>query len=344
MIRKKAIAVVLSAGLLCCLPESRAAVDTRREAELKYKTTSQAAGELYMQRRPSVENLIPEITLGLTEGFDSNVNLDPSKKSDSYIEESLDARYTYPIKDDSLDVKFGFDIVNSTYYNITDASLFDGSAYVNLEGKMPNDLTFIGGYAFNTVWYPNDENGTYISNEVSGGYKHYITSRVYQKAMYRFSLKNYIDKKRRLGNAEFSSERRADLRQVLEHEVAVYIFENVKLKITNQFLVNDSNDQYFDYYDYSQYKFGPSMTVSLMDKLYNISSFSLVHREYAGRRASGKNSRQKDDLYIASTSLLYDITKVISVYATYSYRENRSTETLDKYSSSIFATGLYYSF
>ena len=86
------------------------------------------------------------------------------------------------------------------------------------------------------------------------------------------------------------------------------------------------------------------MTFSILDKIYSITSFSLIHREYEGRQTSGKQGGQKDDLYIASTSLMYDITRTISVYATYSYRENRSTETLDKYSSSILATGLYYSF
>ena len=345
MIRNKVTltAAVLITVLFLNIP-SYAESTTLEDEGIKDKTALQQAEALYIKNHRPVPRAAPQITLGITQGFDSNVNLNYSKKTDSYTEESLDIRHTFALVPRTTNLKLKFFADNQSYYNITDVDIFDGVGEVILEHKLADRLILIGGYALEELWYPNDERSTYISNEFSGGLRHFFTKRVYEKALYKYLIKNYVHRKRRLGSAVYTSDLREDLRHTFEHELGIYIFDTTKLKIMNRFVMNDSNDQYYDYYTYNQYKFGVSAAHMLTKKLYVLGSFSFLRKLYEGRLTSDDGKSQKDSLYIASGTVMYNLTKSVSLYGSYSYRENSTNEPLDKYVDNIYSGGIYYSF
>jgi len=233
---------------------------------------------------------------------------------------------------------------NINYYRVTDVNIFDGIADLKLEQEILDKVLLNFGYSPEMLIFPNSEDGNFVGNEFNVSLRQEITRDLYQKASYRFILRNYTHRKIRMGNLTFGSRLREDARNIFEHELGIYIFNTSKLRFTNQFYINESNDQYMDFYDYLNYRVGLSATHFFTKKLYTITGVYYQRRNYESRICSDKEARQQDNLYLASTSFMYDFTKSLSVFISYSHTENHTNEPLEKYSNNLYSTGLYYSF
>jgi hypothetical protein len=337
----------LTIFLAMCLSLAKmasAGTDTVQEEEPRYKTVTTPSKKLFIKKVASRDNLLTDMVVGVTQGYDTNVNLDTTKKGDSYTQEDLDTHFRYPLID-FTDTTFGFNITNINYYKITDPSILNAVADAAVEQKLFEIFTLKLGYEFETMWYPHDEDGTYLGNAIVIDLKHdIIPKKLYHRGRYKLLFKNFTDRKARLGNGNKGSPLRHDLRNIFEYEVGMYLTKMTKLKVLNQYYINDSNDQYYDYYDYNSDKVGASLTQLVTKKLYGIAGFWAQFRRYEGRTVTDKDKRQRDTLYIFSGSILYDFTKNTSLFANYSHRENHTNEPLDKYSDNIYSCGVYYSF
>ncbi len=339
----------LSAVLVIILfvPPAIATIETVEEQESKDKCTPKLYEKEVIQDVPSVDKLVTIVTAVVIQGVDSNPLLDSTKKADNYPEEMVDMHFTSPVFGSALgftNSKFGFNLTNVNYYRITDVNIFDGIADLKLEQEVFDRILLGAGYALETFIFPNNDDGSFVGNEFSVSARQKITDDLYQKAAYRLILRNYTDRKIRMGNLTTGSALRADARNIFEHELGLYVSNTSKLKLTNQFYINESNDQYLDFYDYLNYRIGVSVTHFFTRKLYTITGMYYQRRNYESRIVSDKEARQQDNLYLASTSFMYDITKDMSIFVSYSHTENHSNEPLEKYSNNLYSTGLYYSF
>lgn len=320
---------------------------TVQEQEPAYKYATKPSEGLFIQKTPSVDKLVSNVTAGVAQGVDTNPLLDSTHKADNYTQEAFDTHFTYPVFGSFLgftNSKFGFNVTNTNYYNITDVNIMDGIADVNIEQEIFDQGILTAGYAFEYMLFPNDENGTFAGNQINVGVQQNLSDRAYQKAAYRLMFKSYLSRKARLGNFNFSADKRFDVRNIFEHEVGMYIGDQSKFKVTNQFYINDSNDQYFDFYNYYNYRFGLSAIQFITKKLYNITGFYYQRRNYMSRKVSGSEAKERDNLYLVTTSFLYDIKKDISVFVNYSHSENHTNEPLERYIDTLYSAGLYYSF
>jgi len=336
-----ALSVVFHTGL------SMASMTTVQEEEPKYKYTSLPTETLFIKRSPYVDNLVSNLTVGVTQGVDSNPLLDSTHKADSYTQEMVDMHFKYPVFGSFLgftNSKFGFNLNNIDYYRINDVNIFDAVIDANIEQEIFDKFVLSAGYAFEMMWFPHDNNGTYAGNQINTSVKQNITKWLYQKGTYRLVFKDFLHNKALLGNKTSSGDLRSDLRNVFEHELGIYIGRDTKLKIVNQFYINDSNYTYADYYDYFNYKTGGSIIQFFTKKLYGIGGFYYQRRNYDDRKMLIRESRQKDNLYTVTASLLYDVTKNLSAFINYSHSENHSNEPLDRYVDSLYSAGLHYSF
>jgi len=320
-----------------------ATTDAVKEEEPKYKMVSAPSEKLFIKKVASRDTLVTDMVAGVVQGFDSNVNLDSAKKSDCYTEESLDVHFKYPIIS-STDALFGFNVTNVNYYKVTDANIFDGIANFDISHKFSDAISLSAGYKLDCMWYPRDSSGTFLGNEFNASLKQKINRIIHQKFSYRILIKDYAHRKVRISNSTLTSDLRRDVKNTFEHEASFYLTDVTKLKIVNQYNINDSNFQYDDYYDYGAYRAGGSLIQFLTKKLYTATAFYYQRKIYDNRPVSDRNSRQKDNLYIVSVSALYDLTKDMSVFVNYSHRENHTNEPLEKYSGYICSAGLYYSF
>lgn len=252
--------------------------------------------------------------------------------------------FSYPLEAIQTDWKFGFNLANVSYYEYTDADMLDMIADSKFEYRLLDSLLLIAGYQGEFMVYPNDENGSFFKNEVSAGLRHTIARNASQTARYAFSLKEYTHRKILYGNLTRGSDLRLDARHDVIHELSVRLIDRLKVTLVNQYSINDSNDQYFDFYDFWMYKSRASLVVMLVKRLYVIGSFSYFHKEYTDRPTSDRGVDQKDNLYVVSSTLLWDLTASLSLFCNYSYKENDSNEPLDQFSGNMMSAGLYYSF
>jgi hypothetical protein len=148
-----------------------------------------------------------------------------------------------------------------------------------------------------------------------------------------------------LGNGNLDSPLRTDTRNVLRYELGMYIGDLIKLKGISEYYINESNFQFLDYYDYTSYKIGGSLIAALAPKLYGTTSFYYLRRRYDSRTLSDNNqSTQRDNLYMVTGSLIYDITKNLSAFVSYSHSENHTNEPLEQYVDTLYSGGVTYYF
>ncbi|MBL7157465.1 MAG: outer membrane beta-barrel protein [Candidatus Omnitrophica bacterium] len=281
---------------------------------------------------------------GLLQGYDNNVNLDPERKKDGFLETSLNTEAVYNYTDD-IRLKVENDTANVLYYNEKDASLLDIYNKAGLELDLLNDALTVGmDYALDYLIFPRDEDGTYLSHEVKAFIKHAIVGDFYHKIGYRLLFKNYSHDKTLNGRKERTSKLRHDVRNGIDYEAGMHLLDRAIVKTSLQFYRNKSNYEYHDYYDYWSFKVRPSFILMLNDKLYTSGSFTYQQRTYDGRLSSEDDEHVYDDTYSFNISVLYDITRSFTFALSLSYRENSSNEPLQKYSGTVFTGGLYYSF
>lgn len=322
-------------------------IQTVEEQEQKTKLTIKPTASYVIKQAQAVDKLVTDLIAGYIQGVDSNPLLDSTHKADNFSQEMVDMHFRYPMFGSFAGFttsKFGFTVVNNTYYQITDVSTLDGFVDYNVEQKICDSLTLTVGYQGEMLWYPNFEDGNYFGNEVNVHLKHKIIDRVYHTGSYRFLYKHYLERKIRLGTAQPGSPLRNDQRNTLQHEVGAFVTDITKLRVTNQFAWNDSNDEYFDFYDYFSYRVGAGVVQIITKKLTGIAGFYYQRKNYYERQCSDKQKEQRDNLYAVSGSLLYDLTKNISVFVSYAHTENHTNEPLERYTDNLYSFGAYYTF
>ncbi len=341
----------LFSGIIC-LPFISCAVfastlTVTDQTQPTYKYRGSQLKQTFAQATPSSKELMTELSAGVSQGVDTNPLLDSTHKADNYNQETLDMRFEYNLPDNKLgelNSRFGMDLMNINYYRINDVDVFDGTADINIDQKLSDDFTLSAGYMFETLWYPHDTTGTYFGNEINAGFKQELTESVYQKVVYRLQLRNYLDNKVMLGNGTDSSDLRFDVRNIFRHEVGVYLNKKNKVRVINEFMVNNSNYQFVDFYDYDVYRTGCSLMSMFTKKFYGVAGFYYQRRWYISRTVSVGDYDQRDNLFTVTASLSYDISKNLSIFGNYTHMENHTNEPLEQYVDTLFYGGFNYNF
>ena len=107
---------------------------------------------------------------------------------------------------------------------------------------------------------------------------------------------------------------------------------------------NDSNYEYQDYYDYWGLNLKTTGVFYFTKKFYSIINFSYTRKSYDERKTADSVTDQKDNLYVASFLLAYDITSSCTISADYTYRDNQTNQPFDKYSGSVYTISVNYAF
>lgn len=281
---------------------------------------------------------------GIIQGFDNNIFLDPSRTRDAFLQNAVAGDLTYHCTDD-IRLNLDADIVNILYYRFNDNNLLDIEANPGIELDFLEDyLTLTADYKFEWLFFPYDEEGSYISNQYSMFLQNNICEEFYHKCGFRLEYDHFTDGKANGSNNVKTDDLREDMCYTGEYELGIYLWDFIKIKENIQAYRNDSNNQYYDYYDYFAFRAKTSVVAIFTEKLYSVTSFTYTRKLYDDRLSTENNVHQKDNLYVFNMSLLYELTPSFTLAAGYSYRENTSNEPLEKYSGSVCTVGLYYTF
>lgn len=282
----------------------------------------------------------------LYEGFDNNVNLDSNRKHDLFTEVDAQIGYKKPF-DGIFNATVNYYLNSITYHEVTDASFYDNNIALDLGANIFDGnakLTWVNAVGYN--YYPHEELSTYLLYSPQLSIKHKLTEAISQKIAYDFQLKGYPDRKATDGAGLPKESDRIDIRNGVTHELSGSFFNDVFLRLKNQYYVNDSNDQFMDFYDYRSYRANLTAIMPLLTKkLYGLLTVGYQRRDYNNRQLVNDNSKtEADDTYNAGSSLIFDITKTISVSLNYDYIQNESNEPSEEYSGSTMSCGFHYAF
>ena len=281
---------------------------------------------------------------GVLQGFDNNVNLDPSRKKDGFLETSLNTEVAYNYTDD-IRLRIENYTTDIIYYNVNNANMLDIYNEIGYQVDILDDMfTFDVGYVLEYVYFPCDEDGTYFGNEAGASIRHNIFEDLYQEVGYKFSNKLFSNDTIRNASGDMDSELRRDFRNGAGYEIGYHVMDRAIIRTTIDVYENEGNYEYFDYYDYWSFKVRPSFIVSLTKKLYASGSFTYEQKRYKGRLSTENDEHVYDNTYSFNVSGMYNLSESFIVAVNFGYRENESNEPLQKYSGSIVTAGAYYSF
>ncbi len=283
------------------------------------------------------------------EGYDNNVNLDSTRKGDTYSELALEVGYKQPFKND-FDITLDYYLSALSYHEVTDGSFYDSNLSVELEKEIFDskaDLGLSSNFEYN--YYPKDESSVYYAIEPKVFIQHNFNENVYQKVIYSFLFKEYTDRKTQDTAGADKAADRKDLRNTIAHELRAIVFDEYVLKLKNQYFFNNSNDQYLDYYDYYSYRVDATAILPVFPlffkDLYGLVNLGYQLRDYTARSLIDDTSRsEEDNFYNVISSLIYDLNDKLSLSFNYVYSQNESNEPSEEYSGSTFSLGFHYAF
>ncbi len=308
------------------------------------QTQQDIFGEIYNESRFLPGKLL--FYCDLYEGYDNNVNLDSFRKKDMFSEVDVELGYKQPLTTE-INGTLDYSLNSTNYHHVTDASFYDNSLSLNFDSDIFDERANI---ALNNKveynYYSKDELSTYTSYNPQLALKHNINESVFQKLCYDFELREYTGTRATDGTGSKRDTGRSDISNGVSYEIGATFLKDIFIKVKNEYLVNDSNDQFMDYYDYWAYRVAVTGVMPLLTKrLYGLVSIGYQRTDYNSRQLVQDNTKtEKDNLYLASSSVIFDITKRLSVSLNYTYRQNESNEPSQKYSGSIMSAGFHYAF
>ena len=282
----------------------------------------------------------------LYEGYDNNVNLDSSREKDIFTEADMELGYSQPVALD-LNATLDYYLNSVTYHNITDASFYANNFSLDLDSDIFDGMANV---AFNNRivynYFPREELSTYIAYDPQICIKHNFNESLFQRVVYDLGIRGYIDSKAADGANERRDTDRMDISNSVSYELGGLFLGGFFVKIKNQYIKNDSNDQFMDYYDYWAYRAAVTAMIPILtQRLHGLLSAGYQRTNYDSRQLVDDDTRkERDNLYNISSSLVFDMTKNISVSVNYAYRQNGSNEPSQKYSGSTISAGLHYAF
>jgi len=280
------------------------------------------------------------------EGYDNNVNLDSQRKEDAYTEIDIQMGYKYPFNS-VFGATLNYYLNSLNYYDVTDATYYDNNLALDLDTNLFDKkakLTWENAAGY--IYYPHESTSTFFSYDSQLGLKHSLTKTFSHKLSYDFIFREYPDRKAGDGRGAARETNRKDIRNSIAYELSGLLVRDIFVRFNNQYYVNDSNDQYMDYYDYWSYRATLTAMMPLLTKrLYGLVTLGYQRRDYGSRQLVDDASKtERDNTYEGGSSLIFDITKKFSMSLNYLYRQNESNEPSEKYSGSMISAGLHYAF
>jgi len=337
----KRIIILIFAGTFIFVSSFFASAD-EEESRQKHKDYSQPNINSQTEATTVSDKFKTSLSLGAVEGYDNNAFLDSKRKGDLFDQALADLAVKYRASDD-LNVKAVYNFSSITYHEYTVLSVIDNDLSASFEYYIGNNIKAELGYNVDFIHYINDDEGDFYTDGPFGSLRLYLSPTSYIGGRYQYKLYDYDKQKIRLGGNKESSIAREDKRHLVTAEGAKY-FDKFSLKIKNLFSLNDSNNEYMDYYDYWSNKTMGYITYNVNDKLYLLLNGGYQRKEYESRQITTSNKAEEDDLMILGCGLYCEIMPKLYLSASYTYRQNYSNDPFQEYSGSITTAGINYFF
>jgi len=276
------------------------------------------------------------------EGYDRNVQFDSSHKGSLYTEQDLSVGLL-----DRLGRRFSYylsyDTHYTNYYDAADHNTFGQTLGIESALKLHPRLFLESGYSYWNYRRPQQAQADFQQHQVSLGLKHYLIPKLlYHKPSYVFERRDYRKAKARIlvdGDDAPTGTPRRDTAHALDYEIGVRLMPSLMLQVSNQLGWHDSNDQFFDFYDYGSYRVTPIVTWQPTKRFLTIAGVQFQRNNYKTRALSGMAERQ--DLTALFGNAYYQLNEYASVGFHCTYTKNDSTLPELEFQDATFSAGLH---
>lgn len=336
-----AVALLLSAPLArCAWAIDQDLADRYPQAVLWPEGRSVSEAEYLAEVEKELEL---DIELSVLQGYDNNADLDSKRHKDGFLQSALSMDLAREL-DGPLTLRAGGDIFSRVYYSRNNNNLLNVLPYIGVDWHITPDVVSRTRVGMDYLLYPNEHDETYIGLFLGEYLRHYLTNDLYHEAGYEYVHRWYPTRRITLNDLEQGSSKRRDGRHRMKHRLR-WMVGDFLLGLDNQLSFNRSNEEYRSYYDWLGYRLSPSVMYFITDDLYAFGSFIYRRTAYRDRRASNdENKKVRDNNFIFTGSVFYDMTSNVTLGVTYSYVENKSNDPAQEYSGSMLTGGLYYDF
>ena len=281
--------------------------------------------------------------IDIQQGYDNNVDLDPRRHKDGFLQTTANVEITYD-QTDTFKFVSGSDLFSIIYYKYNVDNILDITPYAGFDWEILPGFVSRNRVTYDYFSFPNEKEDTFSGMVLSTYLRHFVTEDFYQEAGFEYLRRWYPDQKVTMTNLEIGNADREDTRYRYKYNLG-YFTKMFFIRLENGFIFNDSTEVYQDYYDYWNYRVKPAVMVFFTDKLYTDVSLVYRHFIYKDRRSTEDiNDVTRSDLFIFNSTIYFDITKNMTLEFTYTYTENVSNDPFEKYSGSMISGGVYYSF
>ncbi len=282
-----------------------------------------------------------EFNYAALEGYDRNMKLNSTHKSSLFTDQYLSVGYLDHFKK-FMAYRFFYRLRRMDNYKFGDENLMNHDFQAQSSIKLIPGLYLEPEYKFSISRKPHEPVADYDKNEVKVGMKHFLYKDIlFHKPSYIFIRRDYQKFSARLPfDVDIPSGRhRRDDVNALDYEIGVHPMKNMLFQIHNQVGRSDSNDQFFDFYDYTYYQVTPVLTWQVTQKIFLVLGYQFQRNNYDDRAIHGR--AEAEDISTAFGSIFYQLNRYASLgfHAVYVHNDSNVPEL--EYDDSIFSIGLH---
>ena len=262
---------------------------------------------------------------GIAQGYESNVNLDGSRRGDFFTQETAGVTLN-PRLTSWLSGAFTYDLLHTHYVELRDANLLmntlGGAIQLQPHSRVRVDLA----YEYSLVDFPFNTADSFLDRrtgvEVLSALTHWLT----HQAGWTYQLRDYDTRKARDGAGnDLPGTDREDERHIVSQELRAR-FPKTSARIGGQYYRNVSNDLFQDFYDWEDYQVRGVVSQVLSPKWVGIVVASSERRNYQQRSVPAINVGERDTLTTLAGSLIYLINDHAQLTYSLTYRHQDSND------------------
>ncbi len=278
-----------------------------------------------------------------TAGYDNNSHLDSRRMGDPYTQEFFKGTFMAPLSN-KTDITFDYSFMNLMYLGESKLDIITNGLRAGLDHDMTETLNVGGGYSLDMLDYINTGVDDYTDHTVFFSAKHRLPEKMFHALGYDIMYRDYSKRFTSTSSGVKTQKQRKDVRNTLSYEIGKYYAKDL-LKFGLEYLNNNANEKYLNYYDYDALKYGMSVTHLFTERITGFMSVSRQDRVFRSRTLlSDARVKEKDRQYSVTTALYYTLNKSLTFGLNYSYRQNYSNEATERYSGSLISVSTYYKF
>ena len=280
---------------------------------------------------------------GISEGFESNVNLDGARKGDAFTEESASLLFR-PQMTSWLKGEFSYSLLNTHFMEFRDSNLWSNSLsgvfQVQPHPRVRVDL----GYEYGILNFPFDTDSNFFDQRFKAHLLFSQTSWLTHKAGWTYQYREYDTRLARDSDLnKIAGLNREDQRQVALYELQ-FRFPRTFARLGTEFYRNFSNDHFEDFYDFEDFRYRGMLTRIFSPKWIGTLSATEERKNYQKRSVPTINVAERDDLWTLAGSVIYQLNNVFSLTYSLTYRHQDSNDPRLDFTDWVHQAGISASF